>query len=60
MQRNYGNAIYVSPFEGPPDNELEKLTLYLKSIRSAENYRTFEKRGWRRHLSQANLGKQPE
>ena len=49
MQRNYGNAIYVSPFEGEPDDELEKLTRYLGSIRTADNYRRMEKRGWRTH-----------
>ncbi len=46
-QRNYGNAIYVSPFEGEPDDELETLTRYLGSIRTADNYRRMEKRGWR-------------
>ena len=49
MQRNYGNAIYVSPFEGEPDDELEKLTRYLGSIRTSDNYRRMEKRGWRTH-----------
>ena len=49
MQRNDGNAIYVSPFVGEPDDELEKLTRYLGSIRTADNYRRMEKRGWRSH-----------
>ncbi|MEL6105303.1 MAG: HAD family hydrolase [Planctomycetota bacterium] len=53
LQRNYGNAIYVSPFEGEvdgqADDELERLARYLGSIRTANNYRQMEKRGWRTH-----------
>lgn len=46
--RNFGNAIYVAPFFGDShDNELPPLVRYLESIRSAENYRLIEKRGWR-------------
>ena len=49
MSRNYGNAIYVSPFEGAADDELAGLQRYLGSIRTADNYRNMEKRGWRSH-----------
>ena len=46
--RNYGNAIYVSPFEGADDdNELPQLARYLNSLRFEPNFRTIEKRGWR-------------
>lgn len=47
-QRNYGNAIYVREFVGSlDDDELPNLQRYLESIRTADNYRTMEKRGWR-------------
>jgi TFIIF-interacting CTD phosphatase-like protein len=46
--RNYGNAIYVAPFEGDPtDDELPLLLKYLIHLASAENFRAIEKRGWR-------------
>ncbi len=48
MARNYGNAIYVSPFEGDDkDNELEVLLKYLLAIQFEPDYRNVEKRGWR-------------
>lgn len=48
-QRNYGNAIYVSPFYGDvQDDELLRLSLYLESLRSCPNVRAIEKRGWQR------------
>lgn len=48
LSRNYGNAVYVRPYEGSlADAELSRLAAYLKSIRDAENYRKIEKRGWR-------------
>lgn len=48
LARNYGNAIYVRPFEGDDaDRELEKLHSYLRSIQYETNYRVLEKRGWR-------------
>ena len=48
MARNYGNAIYVQPFEGADDDsELPRLLIYLQKIRNEQNYRTLEKRGWR-------------
>jgi RNA polymerase II subunit A small phosphatase-like protein len=52
MSRNYGNAIYVSPFVGAADDtELAALLQYLGSIRTLDNYRAIEKRGWRSRLS---------
>jgi len=46
---NYGNAIYPDPYEGSlDDNELDHLARYLHSIRDIQNYRTIEKRNWRR------------
>lgn len=45
---NYGNAIYVTPFEGNQnDNELKNLSEYLNIIKSCSNVRSFEKRGWK-------------
>ncbi len=45
---NYGNAVYVSAFEGDQnDSELKTLAEYLKSIKSSSNVRSFEKRGWK-------------
>jgi RNA polymerase II subunit A small phosphatase-like protein len=52
MARNYGNAIYISPFEGDEqDAELDLLTKYLLSIHDEPNFRSVEKRGWRHHGS---------
>jgi TFIIF-interacting CTD phosphatase-like protein len=48
MARNYGNAIYIQPFEGDhEDHELPKLLRYLETIHDVENFRKLEKRGWR-------------
>ncbi|MGH1385218.1 NIF family HAD-type phosphatase [Kordia sp.] len=45
---NFGNAIYVLPFEGNQnDNELNILSEFLKTIKDSENVRRIEKRGWR-------------
>ncbi len=54
---NFGNAIYVLPFEGDPkDNELELVSNFLKSIIDVDNVRTIEKRGWRK-LTKYNQNK---
>ncbi len=52
LVRNYGNAIYIQPFTGDPeDSELQKLSLYLTSLADCENVRKIEKRDWRhKHL----------
>lgn len=48
VSRNYGNAIYVSPFEGADDDaELPQLARYVNSLRHEPNFRRIEKRGWR-------------
>ena len=48
---NYGNAIYVSEFTGnASDDELLRLSEYLKRIADVPNYRLIEKRGWRDSL----------
>ncbi|GAA4279226.1 NIF family HAD-type phosphatase [Aquimarina mytili] len=45
---NYGNAIYVSAFEGDQnDSELKSLAAYLESIKNTLNIRSIEKRGWK-------------
>lgn len=52
-QLNYGNAIYPKPFKGEnDDNELLKLIDYLESIKDEPNFRTIEKRNWRRKYDQ--------
>lgn len=48
VARNFGNAIYITSFEGDPDDEeLPILLQYIGSIAGAENFRAIEKRGWR-------------
>ena len=47
-RENYGNAIYIQPFEGnQKDEELQLLLKYLLSIKDVMNVRSFEKRGWK-------------
>ena len=48
LARNYGNAVYVTPFEGNP-NDLERSLLlsYLENLRHTADFRTIEKRAWR-------------
>lgn len=48
LSRNYGNAIYIAPFEGGDDDtELLQLAKYVNSLRHEPNFRRIEKRGWR-------------
>lgn len=48
VSRNYGNAIYVSPYEGADhDRELHRLAGYVNWLRAEANFRKIEKRGWR-------------
>lgn len=47
VSRNYGNAIYIPPYEGVDDDELLQLAKYLHSLRHEPNFRKIEKRGWR-------------
>ncbi len=47
VRRHYGNAVYVPPYFGDPEDEiLPRLASYLLSLRSEANVRTVEKRGW--------------
>ena len=51
VERNYGNAIIVSEFNGDPnDGELAKLIKYLETIGPVENVRAVDKIGWRSKL----------
>jgi len=48
---NYGNAIYPKEFKGETnDNELKKLSLYLKTLKDKQNVRRIEKRHWRNEV----------
>lgn len=48
VERNFGNAIYVKPYFGDPDDsELRNLSGYLKSLSQLQNVRSVEKRDWR-------------
>lgn len=45
---NYGNAIYIKEFTGDTaDRELQFLYEYLLTLKTVDNVRTIEKRGWR-------------
>lgn len=48
VERNFGNAVYVSPFVGDPDDaELPELGAYLRTLVEVKDVRQVEKRGWR-------------
>lgn len=52
VQRNYGNAIYVSPFYGDAaDGELSELSEYLVRLAEVADVRRIEKRGWKKRSS---------
>lgn len=54
LERNYGNAIYVEPFVGDPDdNELPKLSRYLRKLASLDDVRRLEKRRWRASVKES-------
>ena len=56
VARQYGNAIYVSKFEGDyNDAELPLLLEYLKKLTNFNNFRSIEKRGWRHKIVDSNL-----
>jgi RNA polymerase II subunit A small phosphatase-like protein len=51
VANSYGNAIYIQPFEGSPqDVELYYLKEYLLKLSTADNYRCIEKRFWRKEV----------
>lgn len=55
-RRNYGNAVYIKPFQGDPgDRELYRLALYLESLKKEANMRVLEKRGWESAISLPEL-----
>jgi RNA polymerase II subunit A small phosphatase-like protein len=57
--RNYGNAIYIRPFEGDErDDELKRLIAYLPSLKDCPNVRKVEKRPWRFEAA-ATLPREP-
>ena len=46
---NYGNAVYIKEFTGDRnDCELQHLYNYLLTLKTVENVRVIEKRGWRK------------
>ena len=48
LSRSYGNAIYLRPWEGAPDDaELPALLSYLRTFAEVPNVRSIEKRHWR-------------
>lgn len=50
-RNSYGNLIRVKPFFGEAeDNELQKLIIYLKRLKDAENIRKIEKRMWQNRI----------
>lgn len=50
--RNYGNAIYVRPYEGEAeDTELTLLAAYLGTLADCPNVRKVEKRSWRNQVT---------
>lgn len=48
VERNFGNAIYVTPFYGDQaDTELAQLGQFLALLSTTSDVRSIEKRGWR-------------
>lgn len=51
-KRNYGNAIYPTPFLGDStDKELPLLAQYLKTLKDMSNVRRIEKRNWQQVIA---------
>jgi TFIIF-interacting CTD phosphatase-like protein len=47
VRRHYGNAVYVPPFTGDPEDDLlPRLAMYLTTLRDEPDVRVLEKRGW--------------
>ena len=54
LERNYGNHLRVSPFEGSSDDqELALLARYLDLVKGAANVRVLEKRTWKAQLARS-------
>jgi RNA polymerase II subunit A small phosphatase-like protein len=57
-QRNFGNAVYVDEFNGEKDdNELLLLADYLEQLAASPNFRTVEKRYWRKETEKRRAEK---
>lgn len=55
-ERNYGNAIYIQPFCGNPNDQyLYMLIEYLKTIKDIENVREIDKRVWWKEYKYENI-----
>jgi len=55
VRQNYGNAIYIKPYLGAPDDrELASLAEYLLTLKEVENVRGIEKRHWRDSAQEAS------
>jgi len=60
VERNFGNAIYVAPYDGSSnDVELKYLASYLESLKSATNVRLIEKRGWKNRQEASRVADAP-
>lgn len=56
LRRNYGNAIYIKPFVGDPqDIELNLLMIYLRTLKECKDLRAIEKRRWRENTINSAL-----
>ena len=52
LERNFGNAIYVKPYLGESeDDELLRLSAYLRTMEVVDDVRPIEKRGWRNSIT---------
>lgn len=54
-RRNYGNLVQVTPFTGPYNDELARLSKFLLSIADEPDLRKIEKRYWRSSRPRADL-----
>lgn len=58
VRRHYGNAVYVPPFFGDPqDGTLPRLARYLTSLRDVTDVRVLEKRGWSMQARRIEAGR---
>lgn len=52
-ERNFGNAVYIQAYDGSlADRELLYLADYLVELVGEKNFRSVEKRGWRKRFAQ--------
>jgi TFIIF-interacting CTD phosphatase-like protein len=58
VRRHYGNAVYVPPFTGDPEDDiLPRLTMYLTTLRDEPDVRVLEKRGWSMQARRIEAGR---